>query len=308
MKAQYELKVIKPHIDPCSENWENMLPYEKGAFCESCNKAVHDLSNLNAEQLAAFSLAHQREAICARIAAELNDKPIITLKRLPQQYSYAHIFMLMLFFVFGTTLFSCEEKEHAIIKSKIENTFFDNFAVERTTQEKPLENHLKNATQIKVISNTEDIVNADTLNIMLDAVLIKSSINIDGQNNNNSTNVTHTSGIFSIEVVLKKEIVQNIAKKEITQENLVEKIKLNVYPNPALFNVTLAYNLILEDATTLSIFNMQGAKITDIFSSNSVIPGPYTSQYNVQNLTAGMYIAILVNGNNKEIFKFNVVH
>ena len=56
MKARFELTILQPQISACSENWDAMLPHEKGAFCLSCNKVVHNFENLNSEQLVNFLL------------------------------------------------------------------------------------------------------------------------------------------------------------------------------------------------------------------------------------------------------------
>lgn len=37
--------------EPCHENWNEMLPLEKGAFCATCSKAVIDFTNLSDEEV-----------------------------------------------------------------------------------------------------------------------------------------------------------------------------------------------------------------------------------------------------------------
>src|SRR6185503_4495008 len=36
---------------PCQENWENMTPDQKGAFCGVCNKSVHDFTKKQPEEI-----------------------------------------------------------------------------------------------------------------------------------------------------------------------------------------------------------------------------------------------------------------
>src|SRR5690349_6254055 len=119
MKSRFELTVFQPQISSCHENWNEMLPHEKGAFCQSCNKVVNDLSSLNSSQLVDFLLAHERERICGRIRSGLLNTPVAHLERQSNKYSFNFLFVMALFLSFGPLLFSCDEKEHEDLSKSI---------------------------------------------------------------------------------------------------------------------------------------------------------------------------------------------
>jgi hypothetical protein len=51
---------------PCSENWHQMLPEQKGRFCQHCSKSVIDFTGLNDAQIIEL-LAHNKGHICGRL-------------------------------------------------------------------------------------------------------------------------------------------------------------------------------------------------------------------------------------------------
>jgi hypothetical protein len=55
-----------PIADPCHEDWDAMDPTERGRFCQTCTKEVHDLSSMTEAQ--ARSLLRERAGgrICVR--------------------------------------------------------------------------------------------------------------------------------------------------------------------------------------------------------------------------------------------------
>lgn len=54
---------------PCHENWENMLPEEKGRFCTSCKTKVYDFSESSNEQIQEI-YDSENGYICGRFGKE----------------------------------------------------------------------------------------------------------------------------------------------------------------------------------------------------------------------------------------------
>ena len=78
-------KHIQLHIpEPCHENWNKMIPVEKGRFCGSCQKQVVDFTNMKDEQLIAFFKRESTGSVCGRFMQDQLDRSIqIPRKRIP---------------------------------------------------------------------------------------------------------------------------------------------------------------------------------------------------------------------------------
>lgn len=56
------------HIpSPCSEDWNIMLPNEKGRFCNSCQKNVIDFTNKSNEEITQYLQEHIQNGVCGRM-------------------------------------------------------------------------------------------------------------------------------------------------------------------------------------------------------------------------------------------------
>lgn len=92
---------------PCHEDWNSMTPDEKGAFCGSCNKSVHDFTNRSDEEIAEVFMNSGGAKICGRFNASQVDKLLeikVPLSQLPRNVSPVRAFAMAIFLVFGTLL------------------------------------------------------------------------------------------------------------------------------------------------------------------------------------------------------------
>lgn len=63
MKKKFTLEIA----DPCSENFDKMIPNSHGSFCNSCMKNVIDLSKKTNSEVARFIAENKDGNICARL-------------------------------------------------------------------------------------------------------------------------------------------------------------------------------------------------------------------------------------------------
>ena len=63
MKKKFTLEII----NPCSENFDKMIPSSNGSFCDSCAKNVIDLSRKTNSEVAKFISENKVQNICARL-------------------------------------------------------------------------------------------------------------------------------------------------------------------------------------------------------------------------------------------------
>lgn len=60
---------------PCHENWEGMLPEEKGRFCASCKKTVVDFTGMSDRQMADY-FQNPAGSLCGRFYKDQLNRPI----------------------------------------------------------------------------------------------------------------------------------------------------------------------------------------------------------------------------------------
>lgn len=93
--------------NPCHENWSNMTPNEKGAFCLSCQKNVIDFSKRTIDEIKNFfTELSDKTSVCGRFKEEqLNE---ISFDHFFAQFRNWRFFQkaaAIAFFVFGFSLF-----------------------------------------------------------------------------------------------------------------------------------------------------------------------------------------------------------
>lgn len=105
-----QIKISIP--EPCHEDWNKMIPNEKGRFCESCSKTVVDFTTMLPDDIKYYFLENRGKSICGRMKQSQLDNIVIQIpsRVLYSQTNYQHYFLLALFVVMGTTLFSCADK------------------------------------------------------------------------------------------------------------------------------------------------------------------------------------------------------
>ncbi|HEV8270768.1 MAG TPA: carboxypeptidase-like regulatory domain-containing protein [Chitinophagaceae bacterium] len=62
MSKKFQLQIP----EPCHEDWNKMTPGDKGRFCDSCQKTVHDFTGMSDAQLIAFFKKPSIGSVCGR--------------------------------------------------------------------------------------------------------------------------------------------------------------------------------------------------------------------------------------------------
>jgi hypothetical protein len=126
MEPKFKITIPKP----CHEDWNNMTPDETGRFCSVCTKGVVDFSNKTLEEIQNYLFQNQQQKICGRFRNDqINTFDIKVPKSiLLQKRSFHNAFLLALFIVMGTTLFSCKNHNDATLGevSVVEDTIQTN--------------------------------------------------------------------------------------------------------------------------------------------------------------------------------------
>lgn len=106
MERKFKISIPKP----CHENWDKMTPDETGRFCSVCTKGVVDFTDKNSTEIQEYFAQNQDQKICGRFRNEQINKFDIRIPQsvLMQKLPFRKAFLLALFVVMGTTLFSCK--------------------------------------------------------------------------------------------------------------------------------------------------------------------------------------------------------
>lgn len=96
---------------PCHEDWNKMLPSEKGAFCNVCSKTVVDFTTLNDEEVKNYFLTNQGQKTCGRFKnTQLtnSDNPLQAV--LAGNIPLWKKFLAIVIILFGSLLTGCKEE------------------------------------------------------------------------------------------------------------------------------------------------------------------------------------------------------
>jgi CarboxypepD_reg-like domain len=114
--------------NPCSENWNNMTPQEKGRFCDTCQKCVVDFTAMtDAAVLDYFNKNNGK--ICGRFDKRQLDRVlIINDKRFQKRFNIAASLLLLSSLGFGNTV-----KNDAVIPFKVSSFYVQKSIVKKNT-------------------------------------------------------------------------------------------------------------------------------------------------------------------------------
>ena len=89
--------------NPCQENWDKMLPQEKGRFCNSCAKTVVDYANMSDREINE-RMRNATSHMCGRFTQEQIDKTF-TIRPKVQLSAQRRFFQYILTFLLGSKAF-----------------------------------------------------------------------------------------------------------------------------------------------------------------------------------------------------------
>lgn len=109
METKFKITIPKP----CHEDWNKMTQEETGRFCSVCTKSVVDFTHKNSTEIQDYFSQNQEQKICGRFRNEQVNKFDIRIPQsiLMQKMPFHKAFLLALFVVMGTSLFSCKNND-----------------------------------------------------------------------------------------------------------------------------------------------------------------------------------------------------
>ncbi|MES2575039.1 MAG: hypothetical protein V4572_08850 [Bacteroidota bacterium] len=120
METKFKVSIPQP----CHEDWNKMTPDETGRFCSVCTKGVVDFTHKNSTEIQEYLIQNKGQKVCGRFRNEQINKFDIQIPQsvLTQRRSFHKAFLLALFVVMGSTLFSCKNHNNGFLGEVIIDT------------------------------------------------------------------------------------------------------------------------------------------------------------------------------------------
>lgn len=241
--------------DPCSENWNEMTPTEKGAFCQKCSNEVHDVSQMSNDEIFQL-LASEDKVPCMRMKPSQERSLNIDLGLLhqSQKRNMQRAMLFSLLVVFGFTLFSCTNSQQIHERNLLESAA--NSMIEATdkaqseVQEKIELNQLKAQKldlEVEELAKVEDLdVQEKELTLLGEPAIDIVYEGCDLVQEVHIKEVYETMGVPRM--IIEKDLIQDVmvtVKKdsENTFSNIPESFSALTFPNPATTHTVLKVEL-----------------------------------------------------------------
>jgi hypothetical protein len=244
--------------EPCSENWNEMTPNEKGAFCQKCSNDVYDVSNMSNSEIIQM-ISSEKNVPCMRMKPSqertLNTDLGILYQSQKRNMQRAMLFSLLV--VFGFTLFSCNDSQHIYERNLLETAAQTLVDTTETTESKAQELNtvktLKNDDaelnlEIKELENVKHIELSEELVLLGEPVMYQEKIIeecvIEGVRAERL--IQHTMGAPRLSYHKEFTQVMEVAEKEEYSTvflNVPETFSALTFPNPATTYTVLKVEL-----------------------------------------------------------------
>ncbi|MCY7411400.1 MAG: T9SS type A sorting domain-containing protein [Chitinophagales bacterium] len=301
MKINLQLAELR--IDnPCHEDWDKMNTVERGKFCNSCKKIVHDFTQKSKEEIIEFFRLRKFESACVRVKDEVLNKPSVVLpftndSRLRKQRAR---FAYALYLIFGSLLFSCNTYNQKIVEPQTEIELNKIQLAEINVPEE------KNAFQefefISPSITTGDVrtVLKENFNSTTDTIELPDII-INSLSASHCTSVT-TGSIICVsyidEAINLDSLKLNDGAGASTERinSVPEEPSLKVFPNPSQGEFQIQYKTILEGSMQIDVINIYGQLIQQIIAVPNQSTGEFRESVNLNDVAAKIYLVRMQTG------------
>lgn len=292
------------HIpEPCHEDWNKMLPDEKGKFCLSCSKSVHDFSNKTDLEIQQILMSLKGQKVCGRFNKTQLDRPLnirVNLADLPKNMSSTHSFAIAIFLVFGSLLFSCTDSFGQKM-GKVEIVRPKKTDPGMTMGEPTVKNLPPDS-----ISETGTLIKGDVqieMPVMGKMEIVDPEIKPDSLWEKEQTDTTNlipdetliSGGLVAIEYHEVDEEKEQLIEELNTSSAISDpEFDLLVYPNPGEGEMTFAYELKKPANVALDIYSEKGELLRTLVRISDQHAGQYRIPTDLSDLGTGIYFATML--------------
>ncbi|MBA3683412.1 MAG: hypothetical protein H0W73_19935 [Bacteroidetes bacterium] len=277
--------------EPCHEDWNKMQPDDKGKFCGSCSKSVHDFTNKTDTEIKDILLANKGVHMCGHFKKTQVNRPLnisINFSDLPKNVSTTKAFAIALFFAFGTMLFSCT----AIDGKKIDTIEVVNGIKENEITEVVPPDSLVTMLGQTVTSEPAFLGNIITCNEqtvdggirfdITDTIINKLPNIITPPDSMIFQQATMGMMIIDTDPLDTNAITERVPViSQNTDEEVIMKKEndFGVYPNPSTGEFTIKYNVLKRADVRVDILDLKGALLKTVVNVASQFDGKYNTKF-----------------------------
>ncbi len=295
--------------EPCSENWNEMTPTEKGGFCQKCALDVYDFTNKSGDEIRDILTLNIGSRVCGRIEPKQLDQlnEDFSAWRVTNKRSYQRAWVFTLFVVFGMTLFSCEEDEVPAVK-KLQKT--TQTILNKTPKSDNVETEvlIRNDSEMKT-GQVEYVPEPAEMEVpevieMLGEFEYYKEYPVPAEESvvpeHTISPITYTVGAMISSVYYDRFLIDST--NSISCETSI--MSGLVYPNPAKNQTTLKVNMPSKGKAEIELFSLNGQKIKTIHSGR-IQKGESEYPIDLSGLETGLYLFVIYSNGNKETVKFS---
>lgn len=317
--------------EPCNEDWNKMSPNEKGRFCASCATSVVDFSKMSDEELKVFLINNKGQKTCGHFKQSQLNKPVnitVDLRQMPSNMNATYKFVMALFIVFGSLLFSCTDLNGNRVKEiKIEDNEEKSYVMGMMVMPPPPEVVVDTLIEeelppppVMVGYEEGEMMGAVAFDYDYEDDSLTGDVIVVEEPNFSPIDSCSFDGVekvgFSPPLIIPDTINEDqivlgemyLIRCEET-ETIFDGSKFNdkstiqlvtdwkVFPNPSNGNTTIQYYLQQKANVRLDVFDVNGKHITTLVNMNDQHTGIYHIPFDGTDLPNGIYtISLIING------------
>lgn len=276
--------------DPCHEDWDKMLPEERGKFCLSCKKAVLDFTTKSKEEILEFFKKSKLESACVRVYSDVLNQPIVTLPTIANRKISKRLvrFAYALYIAFGSLLFSCNTANQSVV-GQVEYVYDGkNFATGQDQTAEKSEQKIQEESKLvsrKIKQNkkqNQSVAFTDTITLP----------NVNVNDKIDGIERLYSVGCMGYSVTTAyldlNDSTENKADTALTS-NVALTDELSAFPNPTSGQFQIHYRIAQATPLQVNVFNGAGQFVKQVSSSDEMQQGEYTEQIDLTSEPAGMY-------------------
>lgn len=293
---------------PCTENWNEMTPTERGAFCQKCCKQVLDFTNQTNHQIQSALRNSNGGEVCAKITTD----QLSSLNWEFEQWQSSatmnvqRMSFYALLFVFGLSLVSCSNQEDEQRVMTLQRSVSKVLKAEKKSVQKTARVQPRRIISEVIEPKTEIIEETITA---LEKPIEKAEPTITKDDLVITPNREAGVVMMGAMVMMPQYIehIEEIEPLDQYDENgalIPNEFDALAYPNPTMDASTIKFEVPTETEAVIQVFSMNGNLIYS-FDRKTYRPGTYEMPMILMDQAPGMYLVTIMSEEYQETIRIS---